>query len=362
MHDPTSWTAPDLCSLCDLHATLIREYHCVEGPLPSHANGQQVDNRRPLPPLNALAHMQDSSEDGVEDSIPLLPSQKRITAMVMKNWATHKLAKPPLERNKNVNALHQCQRIDAMPSEQDGDVQSILQQDMPIAADRDDNGKKVQLQYSPLAWLSSLSSVGFGSRTFDNADWSSWFCQVIGMPLPALVPVRDRICACGRHHFDAHGDHVHTCKKYPRNRSDAHQLLLKALQSICQRAGYVATIRNIPESRGQRRADLFVKDIKLAGMQDLVVDVSIIHEFHGDVMQDVRRNGTLCHPDPSSPAPLDSKAKQKVLAYRDDYRRPDRSDRPKAFLPAIMATSGRIQGELLRLLFIISHRCQSQTV
>ena len=55
-------------------------------------------------------------------------------------------------------------------------------------------------------------------------------------------------------------------------------------------------------------------------------------------------------------APLDSKAKQKVLAYRDDYRRPDRSDRPKAFLPAIMATRGRIQGELLRLLFIISHR------
>ena len=118
----------------------------------------------------------------------------------------------------------------------------------------------------------------------------------------------------------------------------------------------MATIRNIPESRGQRRADLFIKDIQLAGMQDLVVDVSIIHEFHGDVLQDVRRNGTLCHPDPSSPALLDSKAKQKVLAYRDDYRRPDRSDRPKAFLPAIMATSGRIQGELLRLLYIISHR------
>ena len=118
----------------------------------------------------------------------------------------------------------------------------------------------------------------------------------------------------------------------------------------------MATIRNIPESRGQRRADLFIKDIQLAGMQDLVVDVSIIHEFHGDVLQDVRRNGTLCHPDPSSPALLDSKAKQKVLAYRDDYRRPDRSDRPKAFLPAIITTSGRIQGELLRLLYIISHR------
>ena len=54
---------------------------------------------------------------------------------------------------------------------------------------------------------------------------------------------------------------------------------------------------------------------------------------HGDVLQDVRRNDTLCHPDPSSRALLDSKAKQKVLAYRDDYRRPDRSDRPQGISP-----------------------------
>ena len=47
---------------------------------------------------------------------------------------------------------------------------------------------------------------------------------------------------------------------------------------------------------------------------------------------------------------------KKVETYRDDYRRPGRSDRSKAFLLAIMSTSGRIQGELLRLLFIISHR------
>ena len=183
MLEPSTWTAPDLCSLRDLHATLIRDYHCVEGPLPSQqndlANGQQVDNRLPLPQLNSLARMQDSSEDGVEDSIPTLPSQKRITAMVMKHWVPHKSAKPQFARHEIVKALHQCQSIDAMPSEQDGDVpQSILQQDMPIAADRDDNGKKVQLQFSPLAWLSSLSSVGFGYKTFDNADWSSWFCQI----------------------------------------------------------------------------------------------------------------------------------------------------------------------------------------
>ena len=61
-------------------------------------------------------------------------------------------------------------------------------------------------------------------------------------------------------------------------------------------------------------------------------------------------------PDPTSPILLDNKALKKVNLYREDYRRPERSDRAKAFLPAIMSTSGRIQGELLRLLFIISHR------
>ena len=56
MLEPSSWTAPDLCSLRDLHATLTRDYHCVEGPLPSQqndlANGQQVDNLLSLPPLH----------------------------------------------------------------------------------------------------------------------------------------------------------------------------------------------------------------------------------------------------------------------------------------------------------------------
>ena len=84
MLEPSTWTVPDLCSLRDLHATLIRDYHCVEGPLTSQQNdlaqpnGQLVDNLLSLPLLNSLARMQDSSEDGAGDSIPKLPSQKRL--------------------------------------------------------------------------------------------------------------------------------------------------------------------------------------------------------------------------------------------------------------------------------------------
>ena len=74
-------------------------------------------------------------------------------------------------------------------------------------------------------------------------------------------------------------------------------------------------------------------------------------------MQDVGRNGNLRHRDPTLPILLDNKALRKVNLYREDYRRPGRSDRAKAFLPAVMSTSGRIQGELLRLLFTIGLAC-----
>ena len=42
----------------------------------------------------------------------------------------------------------------------------------------------------------------------------------------------------------------------------------------------------------------------------------------------------------------------KIRNYRDTYRR----NRHVAFLPACMSTSGRIHGELLRLIFFLSHQ------
>ena len=50
---------------------------------------------------------------------------------------------------------------------------------------------------------------------------------------------------------------------------------------------------------------------------------------------------------------LNNAADAKVRKYREAYAAPDRL---LAFLPAIMSTSGRIHGEFLRLLYILSHR------
>ena len=63
------------------------------------------------------------------------------------------------------------------------------------------------------------------------------------------------------------------------------------------------------------------------------------------------RNGQLCYADPDML--LNNAADVKVRRYHETYAAPDRL---LAFLPAIMSTSGRIHGEFLRLLHILSHR------
>ena len=341
MLDHTSWNAPDLQSLTELHSTMLHTYHCIEASSPSQhnddaqpANGSQDTHPLSLPSLNSLALTHDSLEDGDADVfIPILPPQKRITSQILKHWQPHTDARlHASERDKALFKLHNCQRIDAIPSEDAGEAaQSILARDMPIPAESVNCDKK-KLNYSPMAFLSSVSAVGFAQTSFTHDDWTSWMCLILGLTPPPVVQYVRQQCSCGRHVIDEFGDHVISCKKYGQNRADCHRILLKALQSICQRAGYSSEIKNVPTSNGKRRADLFIKHINLAGRQDLILDVSVIHEFHGDVMQDVGRNGNLRHRDPTSPILLDNKALRKVNLYREDYRRPGRSDRAKAFL------------------------------
>ncbi len=42
-------------------------------------------------------------------------------------------------------------------------------------------------------------------------------------------------------------------------------------------AGYKTDRKHVPHSRGLRKADLMVKDFQLAGIRDLIIDVSMRH-------------------------------------------------------------------------------------
>jgi hypothetical protein len=101
-----------------------------------------------------------------------------------------------------------------------------------------------------------------------------------------------------------------------------------------------------------------LKRVYLGGEADLLLDVALIHEFGGNHMADVSRNGELRHTDPAMAmgwphywrphqAPRGDRP-HTVRCYREAYAA--RPGIAYAFLPRVMSTSGRIHSEFLRLL------------
>ena len=84
-----------------------------------------------------------------------------------------------------------------------------------------------------------------------------------------------------------------------------------------------------------RVADMYSLDMRVGDLRGVTVDVSTVHDFHG-----------------SADNPLLNK-------YREGYAAPGMRT---AFLPAIVSTSGRIHGELLRLLFNLADKKTSNSL
>ena len=126
--------------------------------------------------------------------------------------------------------------------------------------------------------------------------------------------------------------------------------VLRALESICNDAGYATSRKRVLPSEGTRRADLEVRNIRVAGKTDLLIDVTLRHPFIG-AGRSGHIQGQLRNPDNLDQI-LESAAADKIRNYRDPYQR----TRQVAFLPACISTSGRIHGELLRLLFFLSNK------
>jgi hypothetical protein len=103
-------------------------------------------------------------------------------------------------------------------------------------------------------------------------------------------------------------------------------------------------------SEGSRRANLEIRNIRLADKVDLLVDVTICHDFIGDGRSGLTQ-GQLRNPDNPDHI-LENAAADKIRNYRDAYA----VNCQVAFLPACMSTSGRIHGEFLRLLFFLSNK------
>ena len=90
---------------------------------------------------------------------------------------------------------------------------------------------------------------------------------------------------------------------------------------------------------------MFSRTMDIGNLRGVAVDVSTVHDFHGS-SDNPTLNGTLL--DQDIDLALYQRARAKVEKYRDGYAA---HGLRHAFLPAIVSTSGRIHGELLRLLF-----------
>ncbi len=120
--------------------------------------------------------------------------------------------------------------------------------------------------------------------------------------------------------------------------------------SIVRDAGYSVTTRVpfIEVQDQQLRADIYLPHMQVDGCRGLCIDASRVHDFHGSAANP-SQNGTLRHPDIN--LVLSHRAQEKVDKYRAGYAA---QDSRRAFLPAVVSTSGRIHGEFLRLLYLLA--------
>ena len=358
--DPGTWLTGPLLELTHTHKTLLQDYKCVEAAPAANAGVADADNGAQraasplsLPPLNLLHKQHQLSEEEIGAGC-VLPLQRRVTGQIMSHWGPHATAKaePPSARCQHLRMLHRTHTCIATSSTDDGEPgHSILQHDMPDQEDPDcPEAKKRRLKHAGAAHMSCLAH-----EPVKKEEWEAWFCQFLGEPIPALEKLaRARsVCACGRHIIDAYGDHVHACKQHTGSRKAAHETILDAIEAICRKAGITTERRNIPSVQKRRnkrgRGDLVLKNVNLGGHRHLVLDVAVNHEFGGDNLADVSRNGALRDAQPARI--LENTARTKVARYRAGY-----AEIRHAFLPCVISTSGRLHGEFLRLLYIIAHR------
>ena len=96
---------------------------------------------------------------------------------------------------------------------------------------------------------------------------------------------------------------------------------MTALESICNNAGFATKHKRVLTSAGKQRADLEILNIQVAQQIDLLVDVTLRHDFVGAGHNGLNQ-GQLRNPDNPDKL-LDSAAADKIRHYRAPYRQTD---------------------------------------
>ena len=114
-----------------------------------------------------------------------------------------------------------------------------------------------------------------------------------------------------------------TCKQHSGNWYAAHEHILTVVEEIVRAAGFRTKRRYVATSRGRRRGDLEIRDANVADKAHLIIDVAMVHAFHG-ACDDIGRHGALRHAQNPDRALIDA-VKRKAKDYRLDYLQERRS-------------------------------------
>jgi hypothetical protein len=181
----------------------------------------------------------------------------------------------------------------------------------------------------------------------------AFFHQFLGFNNnPALAPFANVPCRCTRYLMGSDGawDHVSSCLQHASNWTCAHDHVWRALESICNEP--VSPPITSGFSRVRATAAPISKSATSAWRSRPIclVDVTLPNDFIG-AGHIGQNQGQLRNPDNLDHI-FESAAADKIRNHRDPYRR----NRHVAFLPACISTSGRIHGEVLRLIFFLSNK------
>jgi len=80
---------------------------------------------------------------------------------------------------------------------------------------------------------------------------------------------------------DGAWDHINSCIYHSANWTTAHEHVLQVLERICNDGGFATRCKQVLTSEGSRSSDLEIRNIRLAYKVDLLVDVTIRHDFIG---------------------------------------------------------------------------------
>jgi hypothetical protein len=175
-------------------------------------------------------------------------------------------------------------------------------------------------------------------------------CQYLGLDIPHLKEFKHHECPYRYLAIDTYGDHLHCCTQHAEATQDTHEHILSALQRLFTKAGYRTDRKNVPHSRGLKKEDLWIKDFQLAGVRNVIVDVTLRHEFHGSCANLIH-HGEPSHHDVNGA--LDAAVKEKLDNFVTNLQRHDYNESNFFGRHDDLRENQR---DCLRLLYVLSHR------